>query len=163
MKLALLQQVPRIFPGIYILLKISHHFMKKTSRRNFIALGGKVAALAGVAAALPDTSFAAAGEKTFVHHVYFWLKNRESEQDKQKLIAGLKKLAKVKTIQKSHIGVPAATNREVIDSSYSVSWLLFFKNKADQDSYQVDPIHLKFVEECSHLWEKVIVYDTEEI
>ena len=96
----------------------------------------------------------------FIHHVYFWLKNPESNQDRNQLIEGLNKLSLVTTIKTFHIGMPAATSREVIDSSYAVSWLLLFKNKADQDSYQIDPIHLKFVEDCKHLWSKVVVYDT---
>src|SRR6185436_10095737 len=75
-------------------------------------------------------------DKTFIHHVYFWLKNAGSAEDTEKLIAGLKKLSKVKTIASFHIGKPAGTKRDVIDSSYAVSWCLFFKNKADQDSYQ---------------------------
>lgn len=96
----------------------------------------------------------------FVHHVYFWLKNPESKEDKNKLIEGLKKLSAVKTIKSFHIGQPAGTNREVIERSYAISWLVMFNNAADQDSYQSDPIHLKFVDECAHLWSKVIVYDS---
>ena len=99
----------------------------------------------------------------FVHHVYFWLKNAGSTEDFNKLVAGLKKLSAVTTIKQFHIGKPAATNREVIDSTYAVSWLLLFDTKADQDSYQTDPDHLKFVEECSNLWEKVIVYDSVDV
>jgi hypothetical protein len=101
-----------------------------------------------------------AEKNIFVHHVYFWLKNPGSAEDKTKLIEGLQKLSKVSTIKTFHIGQPAATNREVIDRSYAISWLVFFNNAQDQDSYQSDPIHLKFVEECSHLWNKVIVYDS---
>ena len=99
----------------------------------------------------------------FVHHVYFWLKNENSEQDKAKLIEGLKKLSKVRTIKQFYIGVPAATDRDVIERSYSVSWLLLFDNPADQDNYQTDPIHLKFVEECSILWKQVVVYDSVDV
>ncbi|MGB8191564.1 MAG: Dabb family protein [Chitinophagaceae bacterium] len=97
---------------------------------------------------------------TFVHHVYFWLKSPESKADKDKLVEGLRKLSKVSTIKTFHIGQPAPTNRDVIDRSYSISWLLIFNNKADQDSYQADPIHLKFVEECASLWSRVVVYDS---
>ncbi len=96
----------------------------------------------------------------FIHHVYFWLKNPSSEEDRSKLLDGLEKLSKVKTIKMFHIGKPADTNRDVIERSYSVSWMLIFENKEDQDSYQVDPIHLKFVDECKHLWSKVVVYDS---
>lgn len=99
----------------------------------------------------------------FVHHVYFWLKEPASKEAFDKLVAGLEKLSKVRTIQMFHIGKPADTNREVIDRSYQVSWLCLFANKADQDSYQVDPIHLKFVEECSSLWTKVVVYDSVDV
>lgn len=99
----------------------------------------------------------------FIHHVYFWLHNPSSEEDYNALTAGLKKLSSAESIQDFHIGKPAATNRDVIDVSYSVSWLLIFKNKEDQDSYQVDPVHLNFVKECSHLWSKVTVYDTIDI
>jgi hypothetical protein len=96
----------------------------------------------------------------FVHHVYFWLKNPQNLEDGNSLIEGLKKLSAAAIIKDFHIGVPAATNREVIDGSYAVSWLLLFRNKEDQDSYQTDPMHLKFIEQCSHLWSKVVVYDT---
>ncbi|MBC7949617.1 MAG: Dabb family protein [Chitinophagaceae bacterium] len=96
----------------------------------------------------------------FVHHVYFWLKNPDSKTDMAKLKEGLEKLSKVKTIRQFHIGKPADTNREVIDRSYAISWLALFDNKANQDSYQTDPIHLDFVKECSGLWNKVTVYDS---
>ncbi len=99
-------------------------------------------------------------KNVFIHHVYFWLKNADDAEDLNQLIAGLKKLSTVTKIKQFHIGKPAATSRDVIDGSYSVSWFTSFDNKADQDSYQSDPIHLKFIEECSSLWQKVIVYDS---
>lgn len=99
-------------------------------------------------------------QNIFIHHVFFWLKNPDSKEDLNALMAGLHKLSKAQTIQQFHIGKPAATNRAVIDSSYSVSWCLIFDNEEDQESYQVDPIHLTFVKECSHLWSKVVVYDS---
>lgn len=135
--------------------------MKPFPRRKFIGQ-----ATAAIGAGLLATSFKTSSgmaNNTFIHHVYFWLKNPGSVEDTEKLVAGLRKLSTVKTIQSFHIGKPADTNREVIDRSYAVSWCLFFKNAADQASYQTDPIHLKFVEECSHLWNKVIVYDSIDI
>jgi Stress responsive A/B Barrel Domain len=99
-------------------------------------------------------------ENIFIHHVYFWLKNPGSDSDLAELKRGLKKLSAAKIIRQFHIGRPADTDRDVIDHSYSLSWLLIFENAADQAAYQIDPMHLQFVEECSHLWRKVIVYDT---
>jgi hypothetical protein len=137
--------------------------MSKTSRRKFIADTG-MAAMAGTAIFAANQQLHEKEMKNlFIHHVYFWLKNPGNAADRDKLVEGLKKLSTVKTIRNFHIGKPAATNRGVIDNSYAVSWCTFFDNDADQASYQTDPIHLKFVEECSPLWEKVIVYDSVDI
>ena len=98
----------------------------------------------------------------FVHHVFFWLKNPDSKEDLAALVAGLKKLASLDLIKDYHIGVPANTNRAVIDRSYAVSWLLVFASAEDEASYQTAPKHLEFVKECSSLWEKVVIYDSEQ-
>jgi hypothetical protein len=99
-------------------------------------------------------------QNIFIHHVFFWLNDPASKENLNALIEGLEKLSHAKTIRQFHIGMPASTNRTVIENTYSVSWFLLFDNREDQDSYQVDPIHLNFVKECSHLWSKVVVYDT---
>lgn len=96
----------------------------------------------------------------FIHHVYFWLKETGNAAHRAQLIEGLHKLSSVKTINQFHIGLPANTNRDVIETGYAVSWFVLFANDEDQASYQVDPIHLNFVAECSHLWSKVTVYDS---
>jgi hypothetical protein len=96
----------------------------------------------------------------FVHHVFFWLNDPDSIEDREKLIAGLKKLSTAGMIKESHIGQPAGTDRDVIENSYAVSWLLLFDNAASQDAYQAAPIHLEFVAACSSLWSKVVVFDS---
>ncbi len=97
----------------------------------------------------------------FVHHVYFWLKNPNSKEDLAALKAGLETLKQgIEPKILAHIGVPAPTNRDVIERSYAVSWLMLFSTAEDQEVYQVDPVHKMFIEDCSHLWEKVIVYDS---
>ena len=131
--------------------------MKSATRRGFL---GSMALAIPFTGLLKSNTIFAQKKGMFIHHVYFWLKNPGNKEDKAKLIEGLRKLSKVKTIKQYYIGQPADTRREVIDSSYDVSWLLFFETAADQDSYQTDPVHLKFVEECSALWKKVTVYDS---
>jgi Stress responsive A/B Barrel Domain len=96
-----------------------------------------------------------------VHTVYFWLKEKDNEAHQAALLAGLKELAQIDLIKTAYIGKPANTNRPVIDSSYSFSITFIFDNPADQDAYQPHPNHLAFIEKCSHLWEKVQVYDAE--
>lgn len=99
--------------------------------------------------------------KQLTHHVFFWLKNPASKEDLNKLLEGLRTLEKIETVVKIHIGVPASTEiRSVVETSYSASELLFFNDTAGQKIYQDHPVHKKFVEDCSHLWEKVIVYDS---
>lgn len=103
-------------------------------------------------------------QNALIHHVFFWLKEPDNEEHKKQLIAALNQLTKVKTIKLSHIGTPAPTEaRDVVDHSYSVSYMAMFDSKEDQTSYQTDPIHLKFVDENDHLWKKVIVYDATDI
>ena len=130
------------------------------TRRTII---GGAAGAAGVAAA--GTALAQAPAlpgRVFVHHVYFGLKAPGDPEAPEALIAGLRRLTAAPDILWSHIGLPAESERGVVDDSYSVSWLVFFADKAAEDRYQIDPIHLKFVEDCSPLWERVVVYDTEQ-
>ncbi len=137
--------------------------MSKQSRRKFISNTGKAALITGIAGLTTTTASAMTASNIFIHHVFFFLNNPDSKQDRDKLVEGLKKLSKVKSIKSFHIGKPADTNRDVIDRSYSISWMLQFNNAADQESYQTDPVHLKFIEECSSLWKKVIVYDSVDV
>jgi len=96
-----------------------------------------------------------------VHHVFFWLKNPDSKADLAQLLDGIRSLAAIETVRSLHVGVPASTEvRPVIDSSYSASELITFDSVADEQAYQVHPLHQKFVEDHKHLWSKVVVYDS---
>ena len=98
------------------------------------------------------------------HHVFFWLKNPSSDEDKATLITGIKTLAKIDGIRAMHIGQPASTEiREVIDNSYSLTELIFFDSVEAEQTYQQHPIHQAFIDEYGHLWEKVVVYDSVEV
>ncbi len=135
--------------------------MKKQTRRKFILSTAALTAGVVAASALPLPTMETKDKKQLSHHVFFWLKNPDSKEDLNKLIEGLKTLRKIETIKKLHIGVPASTEkRDVVDNSYQVSELMFFDDVEGQNVYQVHPLHKKFVEDCSHLWSKVIVYDS---
>jgi hypothetical protein len=130
------------------------------SRRKFLSDSGTVAIGSGLTTFAGNSISGMTEKNIFIHHVYFWLNNPDSKEDLEALKKGLQKLSTVKNLKMFHIGKPADTNREVIDRSYALSWFTIFENAEEQQKYQVDPIHLKFVEECQHLWKKVIVYDT---
>jgi hypothetical protein len=126
-------------------------------RRTFLATAATLGAAAAASAASMNTPHT---PPKLVHHVFFWLKNPDSKEDLAKLLAGIRGLAAIETVRGIHVGVPASTEkREVVDNSFSASEILYFDDVAGQDAYQVHPLHKKFVDECSPLWSKVIVYD----
>lgn len=128
------------------------------TRRKFLALISFLS-LGFIAEATPKKK-----KPKLAHHVFFWLKNPDSAADRNKLIEGIQALGNIKQVKQIHVGVPADTEkRDVVDSSYSVSELLFFDSIQDQKIYQDDPAHQKFIQEHAMLWSKVIVYDSVEV
>jgi hypothetical protein len=147
--------------------------MEKKNRRKFIEKGAATVAAAALGlpamASKAGPSAAGASNQTepndsnrppIVHHVFFWLKNPASTEDRDKLVAGLKTLAGIPLIKELYVGVLANTEkRDVVDASWQVSELMFFEDLSAQANYQQHSLHLAFVKNCSPLWEKVVVYD----
>ncbi|MFZ4101676.1 MAG: Dabb family protein [Sphingobacterium thalpophilum] len=130
--------------------------MNKSTRRKFISTA---AILTAGSTTMAETLIMKTKDNKIAHQVYFWLKNPE---DRQKLIAGVNTLKKIKTVRQIHVGIVAGTEkRDVIDTSWGVSLLLFFDDIAGEAIYQTDPIHLDFVKNYSSLWNKVVIYDAE--
>ena len=98
-------------------------------------------------------------EPGFIHTVYFYAAEGLTEKRKTEFIDGLAELAKTPSIQKVYYGPPAGTPREIVDNNYLVAWICHFKSSEDQDLYQKDPIHLKFIEDYKDVWSKVLIYD----
>ena len=97
-----------------------------------------------------------------VHNVYFWLKEGLSDEEKAQFRAGVETLAEIQSSTQTFIGGPACTEpRPIIDRSYDLGLTVVLQDVSAHDEYQVDPIHLKFVDECGHLWERVQIYDSE--
>lgn len=132
--------------------------MDKHSRRKFLTIGSLVTlGTASHAMTFEDIKKSI----TLMHHVFFWLKNPESAEDLEKLIEGIQTLSKIKSLRMFQISLPANTPaRPVIDSTYSISLFTSFDDVVGHNRYQDDPIHLKFVETYSNLWNKVVVYDS---
>jgi len=133
--------------------------MKRTNRRKFIL----TSAAAGAAVTLHASPFKRK-DKQIAHHVFFWLKNTGSVEDRDKLVAGVKSLSKIEVIKEIHVGIVASTEkRDVVDNSWAVSELMFFNSVEDQAAYQDHPIHQEFIKNHSMLWNKVVVYDIQEV
>ena len=132
----------------------------KSNRRKFIE---RIAAFMG-ALGLSSWPLSLSAKSTksnmLLHQVYFWLKDPDNTEAHEKLKKGMQKMLTIQTIKSGHIGVPAATEpRDVVDHSFSYSFMVTFESIEDHDAYQKDPIHLEFIEKYGYLWSKVQVYD----
>ncbi len=100
-------------------------------------------------------------DPAFVHTVFFWLNNPDSQSDRQEFEAALTKFLSRSAFAKTNfIGTPPAASRDVVDGSFTYSLLVSFESAEAQENYQKEQPHLDFIEEASHLWERVIVYDS---
>jgi hypothetical protein len=132
------------------------------NRRSFIKKASAGIALAGLS---PLSNKALAGEVeitgALMHHVFFWLKEPANQSHRKQFEKAMADLLKVETIKMSHVGIPAATEaRGVVENSYTYSFMVMFDSLEDQNIYQKHPIHLKFIEDNSDFWNKVVVYDS---
>src|ERR1700744_915438 len=135
--------------------------MKPPNRRKFITTTA-AAAVVTAASALPLKP--AANKYPVIHHVFFWLKNPASKEDRDKLVEGVRTLSKIETVRELRVGIVANTEkRDVVDDTWAVSELMFFSDLAGQATYQTHPIHLEFIKNYSHLWQKVIVYNAADV
>lgn len=95
------------------------------------------------------------------HHVLFWLKAETTAEQKAAFKKGLESLKGVETVESMYIGVPAPIERAVVDTTYTFSLLIVFKDMAGHDTYQVHPLHKAFLEEFRVMFEKVVIYDAQ--
>jgi hypothetical protein len=134
--------------------------MEKSNRRKFLTAAAALAPV-GFLSANPFPSHKSS--QPLVHHAIFWLKNPSSKEDRDKLVEGVRTLAKIETVRELHVGILANTEkRDVVDTSWQVSELMFFSDLAGQSTYQTHPVHLEFIKNYGHLWAKVVVYDAME-
>jgi hypothetical protein len=97
-----------------------------------------------------------------VHSVYFWLKPDLTETQRADFRRGVESLVGITSAEKVYVGSPAKTaKRPVVDDSYAVALTVVCQDVAAHDAYQVDPIHLKFVEQFKTCWTRVQIYDAQ--
>jgi hypothetical protein len=99
-------------------------------------------------------------DPSFVHIVYFWLKDPANMEDRKALETSLHKFMRNSKYAKTKfIGIPPKASREVVDDSFAYNLVLTFASAEEQELYQKEEAHLLFIEESEDLWEKVVVYD----
>lgn len=95
------------------------------------------------------------------HNVYFWIKEGLSDTDLLEFEKGLDTLTMFRLVINGYYGKPANTNRDVVDNTYTYGLSLLFKDTADHNLYQADPVHLTFVDKNSAKWNRAQVFDVE--
>jgi hypothetical protein len=102
------------------------------------------------------------GRAMLFHNVYFWLKPELTAAQRAEFRRGVESLAGIKAVDKVSVGVPAKTEkRPVIDDSYDFALIVQCRDIAAQNAYQIDPLHLAFVEKFKTFWTRVQIYDSE--
>ncbi len=132
----------------------------KTQRRPF--LKSLVAFAGALGISIPFLSFSAKNKSEgFAHVVYFWLENPDDVDVTRQFVDDIHRfLKKIDVIQSKFVGKPSPSDRSVVDGSYTISLVLMFKNKKDQDIYQAHPDHRDFADKTKGIRKKTLVYDS---
>ena len=140
-------------------MKKRRQFLKRLGGMTaLLAMGGAGKVVKGAGA--PVGEYAKVENGDFIHTVFFWLLDNKPETAKKFLKELRIFIDNVDLIKTKHIGSPAETNREVIDSTWSYSLILSVESKKEHDLYQAHKLHKTFIENASSLWTKVQVYDS---
>lgn len=103
-------------------------------------------------------------DPAFVHTVFFWLNNPDNTDDRARFEAALGTFLDQSGYAKTrYIGTPPQASRDVVDGSFTYSLVVTFESAEAQEAYQKEQPHLDFIEKASHLWKRVIVYDSQEV
>ncbi|HRK35954.1 MAG TPA: Dabb family protein [Candidatus Hydrogenedentes bacterium] len=96
----------------------------------------------------------------FVHAVYFWLREGLTLEETARFRGGMESLRGCESVRDMFVGVPASTNRPVVERGYTFALVVLFDDLAGHDAYQVHPIHNAFVDTFKSYWTRVQIYDS---
>lgn len=94
-----------------------------------------------------------------IHNVYFWLDDNQDEGSKAEFEEGLGWLVADPNVKSGYFGKPIASDRDVVEGSYTYGLVVFFEDTAGHDRYQVGEPHNRFLDKNMKKWTKVVVYD----
>jgi Stress responsive A/B Barrel Domain len=96
----------------------------------------------------------------FIHSVYFKLRDDLTSIERRRFDEGIRSLAAIESVERGYIGVPAGTDRPIIDRDYTHALILAFADQRAHDDYQVHPVHDRFREQCAGYWSGIRIFDT---
>jgi hypothetical protein len=116
----------------------------------------------GIAAFLTSCATISPPAKTGTvdHVVMFWQKKAGDPEDRKKITDAIERLRVIEGITFLDHGTALPSDRPVVDDSFDIALLVRFTNKQALQAYEVDPRHMKEVNEVLlPLTKKVLVYD----
>jgi Stress responsive A/B Barrel Domain. len=76
----------------------------------------------------------------FIHSVYFWLKDGQSNTARLEMMADAnEKLREIPTVQQLWAGPPAGTPRDIVDNSYQIGLTVVLEDAEAHEIYQSIP------------------------
>jgi len=95
------------------------------------------------------------------HIVLVWLKRPSNAEDRATLVATAKKFqAEISEIQHLSVGAAVASDRDIVDDTFDVGFVMRFADKATLTAYENHPTHKDAVKKILlPLAKKVLVYD----
>lgn len=95
------------------------------------------------------------------HIVLVWLKKPGNSADRATVIAATKQFqAGIRQIQHISVGQVVPSDRDIVDDSFDVGFVMRFANKEDMTAYEQHPVHVNTVKEkLLPLAKKILVYD----
>lgn len=95
------------------------------------------------------------------HIVLVWLKRPGNAADRATLVATAKKFqAEIKQIQHLSVGPAVPSDRDIVDDSFDVGFIMRFDDKKAMTAYEKHPVHVNAVKQTlMPLAKKVLVYD----
>ncbi len=99
----------------------------------------------------------------FLHNVHYWLKPDLTADQRQNFLAGIADLRRLASVKASWFGVPARGGEAIADRSYDHALVMDLGDAAGHEAFQADPEHQAIRERIGSSWERIVIYDLEQI
>ena len=93
------------------------------------------------------------------HVVIFWLKQPGDEAARRRIIDASHGFRSIPGVTRVDAGAMLPSPRPNVDRTYDVAVVMWFKDRAALESYQLHPRHKAMLQEVGPLVERAVVYD----
>jgi hypothetical protein len=115
-----------------------------------------IALMITLAGALPGYS----ADKTITHVVVVWLNDGVNEDGITEVMKKANMLSEIESVRGMKIGRPVASERKIVDGSFTFAISVVFDSDEEMQQYLGDPIHVDFVQSVlTPVLKKIVVYD----